>query len=163
MYAVVSFLDSSDVVTDCAQEWNGLSQVANAPIRLVSSMRRRKKSVYWQLDLFIVVMIAGRLVLIWADLPDSWSTIIDWVWSVLTLAGMSAWVWFNREALREEDQRARRKAHQHPPLPARPMSPRTLPLTPVQRHFLDVIDTARKTEVVAGPRDEQPSKPGSWR
>jgi hypothetical protein len=126
-------------------------------------MRRRKKPAGWQLDLFIVTMIAGRLVLIWANLPDSWSTIIDWVWSALTTAGMSAWVWFNREALREQDQHAHRKAHHHPPILARPTSPRSLPLTPVQQHFLDVMDAAGKTEVVAGSRGAQPSKGSSGR
>jgi hypothetical protein len=104
-------------------------------------MQRRKKPAGWQLDLFIGVMIAGMLALLWAELPARWYTIIDWVWSVLTIAGMSVWVWVNRDALREEDQDAHRRAHQHPPVSATPAPPRTLPLTLVQQHFLDVMDT----------------------
>jgi hypothetical protein len=104
-------------------------------------MQRRKKPARWQLDLFIGVMIAAMLALLWVELPEAWYTIIDWVWSALTLAGMSVWVWFNRDALREEDQHARRKARQHPLMPTTPTPPRSLPLTPVQQHFLDVMDT----------------------
>ena len=105
-------------------------------------MQRRKTPARWQLYLFIGVMIAGMLVLLWAELPEHWYTIIDWVWAALTLAGMSVWVWVNRDVLHgEEDQHARRTAHQNPSLPATPTLPRSLPRTPVQQHFLDVMDT----------------------
>lgn len=104
-------------------------------------MQRRKKPARWQLDLFIGLMIAAMLVLLWAELPERWYAIIDWGWSAVTLCGMSVWVWVNRDTLREEDQEAHRKAHQHPPLAATPTPPRSLSLTPVQQHFLDVMDT----------------------
>jgi hypothetical protein len=124
----------------------------------VYTMQRQKKPARWQLDLFIVVMIGARLVLMWANVPDSWSSIIDGVWSALTLAGMSGWVWLNHDALREDDQRARRKAHKHPQVPAQPTFSSSPPLTPVQQHFLDMMDTARKTEGVASPRANKRAK-----
>jgi hypothetical protein len=106
-------------------------------------MQRQKKPARWQLDLFMGIMIASLLVLMWAELSESWYTFIDWAWGALTLCGMSVWVWVNRDALREEDQHAHRKSHRQPPSHAASTRRRSLPLTPVQQHFLEVIDIHR--------------------
>jgi hypothetical protein len=103
-------------------------------------MKRPKKPARWQLDVFMFVMIVSLLVLMWAELPASWYPIIECTWGALTLCGMSIWVWVNREALREEDRRQRTKPERQPQVQSTPASTRSTPLTPVQRHFFDVMD-----------------------
>jgi hypothetical protein len=55
-------------------------------------------------------------------------------WSIVTVVGMGVWVWPNWQSLQQEqrEQQARRR---QPALPG----PRTIPLTPTQRRFLDVM------------------------
>jgi len=80
----------------------------------------------------------------WAQFPQGWYTIIDDTWAVLDLAGMGGWCWIYREALREEDRQSRKK--RHPQRQIAITSPeRTIPLTPVQKHFLEVMDKNKRT------------------
>ena len=107
-------------------------------------MKHRNKPAYWQLDVFIFLMVVILLLLMWAQFPQGWYTTIEYIWAVLVLAGMSAWCWIHREALREEDRQSRKKRHRqrqpqiNPPL-------RTIPLTPVQKNFLEVMEKTKHT------------------
>jgi hypothetical protein len=103
-------------------------------------MKRPKKPARWQLDVFMFAMIASLLVLMWAELPASWYPIIECTWAALTLCGMSIWVWVNWEALQEEDRRRYTTRKRQPQAQSAPTSTRSMPLTPVQRHFFDVMD-----------------------
>jgi len=76
----------------------------------------------------------------WAELPQVWYTIIEVVWPMLVLCGLGAWCWVYREALGKEDQQMHKKRNQQLQTQLPPPSTRTVPLTPVQKHFLDVMN-----------------------
>jgi hypothetical protein len=101
-------------------------------------MNRQKQPAYWQLDMFIVVMIGLMVALMIAHLPPAWVTGGEIAWSVLTIAGMSLWVRANWAALQREE-RAQRDAEKRRRLGQPAIPARTLPLTPVQEHFMDVM------------------------
>jgi hypothetical protein len=107
-------------------------------------MKHRNKPRYWQLYLFTILMCVILLLLMWAQLPQGWYTSIEYVWAVLVLAGMGLWCWIHREAMREEDRRSRKKRRQQ--LQPEITAPgRTIPLTSVQKHFLEVMDKNKHT------------------
>src|SRR4051794_13527231 len=101
-------------------------------------MNRHNQPAYWQLDLFVVVMIGLMVALMIAHLPPAWVTAAEIVWSVLTIVGMSIWVRTNWAALQREE-RAQRDAEKRRCLGQSALPPRSLPLTPVQEHFLAVM------------------------
>jgi hypothetical protein len=106
-------------------------------------MKHRNKPAYWQLYVFTFLMSVILLLLMWAQFPQGWYTIIEYIWAVFVLAGMGAWCWLEREALREEDRQSHKKRSQQ--LQPQIISPvRTIPLTAVQKHFLDVMDKNRR-------------------
>ena len=69
-------------------------------------------------------------------IPPAWQTVAQVGWCLLTLGGMAGWVHVNRSALLLEDQ----AKHHRRRRPESPPAERTIPLTPVQRHFLDVTE-----------------------
>jgi hypothetical protein len=142
MFLVVSLLGGAGVTRAGPH-----AQIMISPIAMLVSgvrkMKRPKKPAQWQLDVFMLVMIVNLLLLMWAELPASWYPIIEGTWAVLTLCGMSLWVWVNREALRENERRRRTKRKRQPQAQSAQASLRSIPLTPVQRRFLDVMDRQR--------------------
>ena len=108
-------------------------------------MNRSNRPKRWQLDVFMLLMIVLMLLLIQAHLSSPWETAAEIGWSILTLAGMGLWVRQNRAALEHEDQ----QRHHRRPAADRDGStgPRTVPLTPVQAHFLAAMQpTDRKKD-----------------
>jgi hypothetical protein len=103
-------------------------------------MKQPNRPARWQLDLFILLMIGISLFLMWAELPQSWYTIIECVWSVLVLCGMGVWCWVYKKDLRDGERQARKKCNRHDQRQSTSRSTRTVPLTPVQKHFLDVMN-----------------------
>lgn len=102
-------------------------------------MNRPNRPAYWQLDVFVVVMIGLVVALMRAHLSSGWETGAEIAWSVLMIVGMSIWVRANWAALQREE-RDERAVHTRR-LPGRPVLPaRTLPLTPVQERFLAVME-----------------------
>src|SRR5689334_18554667 len=94
------------------------------------------RPAYWQLDLFMGVMIGLVVAIMRAHLSSGWATGAEIAWSTLMLGGMSLWVRTNWDALQREERSAKmRHAHFRPATPAR-----TTPLTPVQEHFLAVME-----------------------
>jgi hypothetical protein len=99
-------------------------------------MNRPNRPKHWQLDMFMLLMIVLMFVLMQAHLSSSWETAAQIAWCVLTLLGMGMWVRDNWAALQHEEQqrRPRRRAPDRSGAP----QPRTIPLTPTQRRFLNV-------------------------
>jgi hypothetical protein len=98
-----------------------------------------KKPAWWQLYLWLLLMLGLSALTILAAIPTPWRTAMHVVWCLLTWGGMSVWVWANRVALRDEDRGKRIAcARRAPEAPAD--AARTLPLTPVQQHFIEVME-----------------------
>jgi hypothetical protein len=93
------------------------------------------KPAWWQLYLWLVLMLGLSVLTMWAAIPAAWQTAVLIMWCLLTWGGMVVWLWVNRVALRDED-RAKQRARARAAVDAA----RTLPLTPVQQHFLDVME-----------------------
>jgi hypothetical protein len=93
------------------------------------------KPAWWQLYLWLVLMLGLSVLMMWAAIPAAWQTAVHIMWCLLTWGGMVVWVWVNRVALRDED-RAKHRARARAAVDAA----RTLPLTSVQQHFLDVME-----------------------
>jgi hypothetical protein len=83
-------------------------------------------------------MIAILVLIMGADIARPWEILGDTRWAALMIVGMSAWVWANWLALREEE-REQRTGWKPGLTEADPSGVRTLPLTPVQRRFLAVM------------------------
>src|SRR5690349_4109945 len=49
------------------------------------TMKHRNKPAYWQLYVFTLLMCVILLLLMWAQFPQGWYTIIDDTWAVLDL------------------------------------------------------------------------------
>jgi len=97
------------------------------------------RPAYWQLDMFMGVMIGLVVAMLRAHLASEWETGAEIAWSMLMIVGMSIWVRANWAALQREE-RAQRAAHMRRGR-CRPATPvRTLPLTPVQERFLAVME-----------------------
>ena len=99
------------------------------------ALNHPKKPAWWQLYLWLLLMLGLPVLAMLAAIPAAWQMAVDIVWCLLTWGGMVVWVWVNRVALRDED-RAKHRGRAR----AASDAARTLPLTPVQQHFLDVMD-----------------------
>jgi hypothetical protein len=89
-----------------------------------------------------------------AAIPAAWQTAVHIAWCLLTWAGMAVWVRANRIALQNQDRAKHLEDTRHT-LSAQAESARTLPLTPVQQHFLEVMErqaalTERRRQSAAG-------------
>jgi hypothetical protein len=93
------------------------------------------KPKWWQLYVWLLLMIGLSVLMMLTAIPAGWETTVQIVWCLLTWGGMVVWVWVNRVALRDED-RAKHRARAR----AAADAARTLPLTAVQQHFLDVME-----------------------
>lgn len=101
-----------------------------------SAVSHRSKLRWWQLYLWVSVM-SGLLLGVGPHvIPPAWQTVAQVGWCLLTLGGMAGWVHVNRSALLLEDH----AKHHRRRRPESPPAERTIPLTPVQRHFLDVTE-----------------------
>ena len=96
------------------------------------------RPAYWQLDMFMVVMIALVVAIMRAHLASGWAIGAEIAWSTLMIAGMSVWVRANWAALQREE-RAQRAAHKRRVRGQPATLVRTLPLTPVQERFLAMM------------------------
>jgi hypothetical protein len=92
-------------------------------------MHEGNRPAYWHLDLFVLVMACLLFVVGNTPLFRLWEIVVESVWCVVLLAGMTLWLWLNWTALQHADQRAT-------PRCAMPEQP---PLTPVQRRFRAVM------------------------
>jgi hypothetical protein len=110
-------------------------------------MNRSNRPAYWQLDLFMVVMIGLVVMTMRAHLSSGWEIGAEIAWSVLMIVGMSMWVRTNWAALQREE-RAQRAANTGRVLgqPATPARTRTL--TPVQERFLAVMEQIETDDTV---------------
>jgi hypothetical protein len=85
-----------------------------------------------------MLLMIGLLILVMlARLSPGWETVAASVWAALTLAGMAAWVRLNWTAL-QRTERTERTLTTRGAVRRADMRTRTLPLTPVQAHFLEV-------------------------
>src|SRR5262245_24175933 len=100
-------------------------------------MKQPPRPAYWQLDMFVLLM-SGLLLVLLAQLSPGWDTTVEVVWAALTIAGMAIWVRLNWAALQREDHTDRLRIT-HGAAHRADVQARTLPLTPVQRHFLAVM------------------------
>ena len=101
-------------------------------------MKRRKNPAYWQLDVFLCVMLALAVLIACAHISPRWELLVDTGWAVLAIAGMSVWVWANWAALREEEHEQHTRSKQQR-LQLGTSRARNVQLTPVQRRFLDAM------------------------
>ena len=101
-------------------------------------MKRPQQPAYWQLDLFVCGMIAILILIMAAQIAPQWESLVDAGWAALMIVGMSVWVWANWSALCEAE-RAQRAGRKQDLTEAARLQVRTLPLTPVQRRFLEAI------------------------
>ena len=101
-------------------------------------MKRPQRPAYWQLDLFLCVMIAILVQIMRADIAARWEILVDAGWATLMILGMSVWVWANWPELRTEE-RKQRAGRKHDRAVADRFQGHTLPLTPVQRRFLNAM------------------------
>lgn len=105
----------------------------------IPAASHRRKPRWWQLYGWIFVMSGLLLGFIPRVIPPAWEMVAQGIWCVLTFAGMKAWVWANRTALLLDDQAQEQTIRRYSEAPL--VDPeRTIPLTSVQRHFLDVVD-----------------------
>jgi hypothetical protein len=102
------------------------------------AMKRPDKPAYWQLDLFIFLMIALIFLIMRINIALQWETLVEVGWAALTIGGMTLWVWTNWSALREEEQEQRAGRQQVTP-ETDTLQARDRQLTPVQRRFLDAM------------------------
>jgi hypothetical protein len=103
------------------------------------ALNHTKKPTWWQLYLWLLLMLGLSVVTMLAAIPAAWQTAVHIVWGLLTWGGMVVWVWANRVALEDEEQAKNlARTRQAPSEDAN--GARTLPLTPVQRHFLEVME-----------------------
>jgi hypothetical protein len=105
-------------------------------LNAVYALNHTKKPVWWQLYLWLLLMLGLSVLTMVAAIPAAWQTAVQVVWWLLTWGGMAVWVWANRAALQEQD-RVTHLARTRTPADAA----RTLPLTPVQQHFLEVMES----------------------
>ena len=101
-------------------------------------MKQPHRPAYWQLDLFTLLM-GGLLLVMLAHFSPGWETVVAVVWAALTIAGMALWVCLNWAALQHEERIDRMRITHGAARPA-DVQARSLPLTPVQRHFLALME-----------------------
>jgi hypothetical protein len=105
----------------------------------VYALSRPKPASWWQLYLWALLMLGLGGLATLAGIPPSWQTTVRIAWCLLTWGGMVVWLWANRAALRDEERAKRRAGKPYRPA-AQPETARTIPLTPVQRRFLEVME-----------------------
>jgi hypothetical protein len=103
------------------------------------ALSHTKKPAWWQLYLWLLLMLGLSVLTMLTAIPAAWQTAVYILWGLLTWGGMVVWVWANRVALEDED-RAKHLARTRNTPSARADGARTLPLTPVQQHFLEVME-----------------------
>jgi hypothetical protein len=103
------------------------------------ALNHTKKPAWWQLYLWLLLMLGLSVLTMLTAIPAAWQTAVHIVWGVLTWGGMVVWVWANRVVLEDED-RAKHLARTCQAPSVRADGTRTLPLTPVQQHFLEVME-----------------------
>lgn len=103
-------------------------------------MKDRNRPAYWQLDLFVALMIGLMLAIMAAQLAPDWTTAAEIGWCALTIAGMGLWVRGNRAALLREDYQRRSPGRAPQAAPAE----RTIPMTPVQDRFLAALESGER-------------------
>jgi len=83
-------------------------------------------------------MIALVVLIMCGHISARWEVLVETAWAALTIIGMSIWVWANWSALCDEEREQRTRRLQN--LSGADQFPaRDLPLTPVQRRFLDAM------------------------
>jgi hypothetical protein len=105
----------------------------------VYALNHTNKPAWWQLYLWLLLMLGLSVLTMLVAIPAAWQTVVHIVWWLLTWGGMVVWVWLNRGALQDEDRAKDLARTRHKPS-ARADGPRTLPLTSVQQHFLEVME-----------------------
>jgi di/tricarboxylate transporter len=55
-------------------------------------MKQLERPRYWQLDVFVVALLALAVALMRAHLPAGWAVSAEIAWSSLALLGMGLWV-----------------------------------------------------------------------
>jgi hypothetical protein len=100
---------------------------------------RGRKPAWWQLYGWVLLMSSLLLFIGPLVLSAAWEMAAQVVWSVLTLGGMWLWVWKNQEALAEDD-RAKHPRQRSRERDDGTIDRRTIPLTPVQRRYLAVME-----------------------
>lgn len=103
------------------------------------ALGRPQKPAWWQLYVWFLLMVGLSVLMMWLSIPAPWRTVWHVVWSLLTLGGMSVWVRANSAALLDED-RARHTEHKQHTSSAPADTGRTIPLTPVQQRFLEIME-----------------------
>jgi hypothetical protein len=103
------------------------------------SMNRPKKPAYWQLDLFLLLMVGLLMLAMWAQLPTGWETVIDIVWALVAIGGMGVWVWASWPALSDEQRKQQAEKRSRAASGRDTSHLRDVPLTPVQRRFLSIM------------------------
>jgi hypothetical protein len=83
-------------------------------------------------------MIAILVQIMRAEIAAQWEILVDAGWATLMLVGMSVWVWANWPELREEE-RKQRAGQKQGRAEADRFQGHTLPLTLVQRRFLNAM------------------------
>jgi hypothetical protein len=103
------------------------------------ALNHTNKPAWWQLYLWLLLMLGLSVLTMFTAIPAVWQTAVHLLWWLLTWGGMAVWVWANRVALEDED-RAKHLARTRPTPSAHADLASTLPLTPVQQHFLEVME-----------------------
>lgn len=103
------------------------------------ALNHTKKPAWWQLYLWLLLMLGLSVVTMLVAIPAAWQTAVHIVWGLLTWGGMLVWVSANRVALEDED-RAKHLARTRQAPSVRADGTGTLPLTPVQQHYLEVME-----------------------
>jgi hypothetical protein len=100
-------------------------------------LQQGMKPAWWQLYAGLL-LLSGALLFAIPLIPPTWEMAAQGLWCVLTLGGMWLWVWLNQEALHDEDRANQGADKYDDPGPAEDDG-RTIPLTPVQKRFLEVM------------------------
>ena len=98
---------------------------------------KTRRAPGWQLDIFLLTMIALLIGLMRLPVFGRWVNVIEIVWSVVTLAGMTVWVYVHWEALAAEEAAQRKQRMWEHSGAAQQDFARTLRVTPVQQRFLE--------------------------
>ena len=104
-------------------------------------LQRARKPSWWQLYGGIL-FLNGVLFVVPHFILPAWEMAAQGIWCVLTLGGMWAWVWMNKDELREED-RSKREGRQRGKRYITADDERRMSLTPVQERYRAVVGLAK--------------------
>lgn len=116
------------------------------------SLQRARKPSWWQLY-GGVLFLNGVLFILPVLIPPAWEVAAMGVWCFLTLGGMWAWIWMNRDELRDED-RSKQQGYQRDKRRDADEE-RSVPLTPVQERYLAVIGLAKGKSQQRGAENDE--------